>query len=435
MGHRLFISRGRGPGFKLLAVNSSYSIQFYGPCLQCNAADESHQSAFDYYTARALEEFGIVTYAQGLESFNNKSTDTPEYDGSFSFLVYSAFIPNIGWWGNGAFLPSAPTSILWSPELPSEYTEGQDTLQLWFQTAQDSIVSSLTSTSFVLDIETVNSVQSIVQRNVYPVNLWTPTNITSVASDTQDQAYLTTFVSFVDALSGNVSLQQTFRDELSFKLDDSNVLDTALSACPKFRFWFDTTAFEEISDRNSSIYGINLSGDITNNIFPDDVSICRNGSPLNAIEDIANNITISMLGNADLTVPREGLVNITTSCNVYEYNNLNLIISYTAAIIATILSVAMSMFALYENGVSHSTSFSAILTTTRSTRLSDLTKGHSLGADPLPKNISDIKLRLGILDYEGDEQALPYEDIRTVRQAGFGVENHVTKLRRGQACF
>ncbi|MCJ1384047.1 hypothetical protein MMC17_007163 [Xylographa soralifera] len=414
------------------ALNSSYSVQFYGPSLQCSAADESHQSAFNYYTANALVESGTVTYAQGVEISSNKSNLTLEYEGSISFLVYSAFVPDVGWLGSGEFLPSPPTSMLWSPDLPPEYTRGQDYLQLWFQTAQDSIVCSLSNTSFGLDIESLNGVQSIIQREVHRVNLWTPTTSTSGETNTQDQAYLTTFFTFVNTLSGNVSLQQAAQGELSLELDDSNVLNTALSACPEFTLWFDTKDFR---DTNSSIYGINLSGNITNYVFPDDLSICRNGSLLRAIEDLTNNITISMLGDADLTVQREGPVNISTSCNIYEYDNLNLVISYTAAIIATIFSVAIGMFALYENGVGHSTSFSTILSTTRSTRLSVPTEGHSLGAEPLAKHIGDLKLRFGLLDHERDEKALPDEDLGIFRQAGFGVADHVDKLRRGQACF
>ncbi|MCJ1403048.1 hypothetical protein MMC11_006270 [Xylographa trunciseda] len=414
------------------AVNSSYSVHFYGPSLQCGGTDASHQSAFDYYTARALNESGTVTYAQAVEIFDDRAEIIPEFKGATSFLVYSAFVPDIGWFSNGEFLPSMPASLLWSPELPIDYTREQEFLQLWFQTAGNSIVCSLTNTSFDLDIEFLNGTQSITQREIYTVSPWTPTELTSTESNVQDQAYLTTFVTFVNTLSGNVTLQQAFGTELSLKLDDSNVLNTALSACPEFTLWFDTTTFRPT---NSSIYGINLSGNITNYVFPNDPSICRNGSLPRAIEDLANNITISMLGNADLTVQREGPVNISIPCNVYQYDNLNLVISYTGAIIATIFSVAIGMFALYENGVSHSTSFSAILNTTRSTRLSDLTQGNSLGAEPLANDLGDLRLRFGLLDNEGDEKASPDGDLGIVRQAGFGVADHVDKLRRGQVCF
>ncbi|MCJ1391759.1 hypothetical protein MMC18_004624 [Xylographa bjoerkii] len=353
------------------AVNSSYSVQFYGPSLHCGDADESHQIAFDYYTARALYESGIITYAQGVDIFNNETGTIPETQASISFLVYSAFVPDIGWFGHGEFLPSMPTSLLWSPELPME-------------------------------------------------------------SKAQDQAYLSTFVTFLNTLSGNVSLQQAFGDELRLKLDDSNILDTALSACPEFMLWFDTTTF---TDTDSSIFGINISRNITNYVFPNEPSICRNGSLPRAIEDLANNITISMLGNADLTVQREGPVNISTSCNVYQYDNFNLIISYTAAIIVSIFSVAIGMFALYENGVSHSTSFSAIVTTTRSIGLSEPAEGSSLGAESLAKDIGDLKLRFGLSRDQEEEKDSLNRDLDTVRRAGFGMEDHVDKLRRGQACF
>jgi hypothetical protein len=211
-------------------------------------------------------------------------------------------------------------------------------------------------------------------------------------------------------------------------MDDGNVLYTALSACPEFSFWFN--AYKP--SVNQTILGLDLAANLTNYLIPSDTSLCRNGSLACAIEDLANNMTISMLSNPDLTTNRTRPVSIYTPCNSYQYNNLTLVLSDATAIIVTLCSVTIGVYVLYENGVSHSTSFSAIMNTTHNLQRNELSEGQSLGAEPLAKDVKDLKIRLGIVGYEektiGSVSAI-------VGQAGFGLEGHVEKLRQGQICF
>lgn len=103
-------------------------------------------------------------------------------------------------------------------------------------------------------------------------------------------------------------------------------------------------------------------------------------------------------------------------------------LSYATAVVVTLCSIAIGVYALYENGVSHSTSFSAIMNTTNNLRLNKLSEGQSLGAEPLVNEVKDLKIRLGIVAYE--EENIGSESV-IVGLAGFGLQGQVEKLNKG----
>ena len=410
------------------ALNSSYGVQFFGPTLACQYANPLQQIDFDFHTARSMNRSGLVTYPQAVHigETTRNSGRTSGYGGPASLLVYSAFTPNTDEFllGGDTRFP-APAVNIWTPELPTSHTsELSSDLQLWVQAANVSIVCSLANASFDLDVQFLNGVQNVFQRNITTLNHWAP----SVAAYQIDNAYMTTFVALVNMLYGNVSLQPAYGTELALHLDDSNVLNTALSACPEFSFWFNGNG----PSVNQTVFGIDLATNLTNYIFPSETSICRNGSLARAIEDLANKITISMLRSPYLTINRTSAVSIYSSCNFYQYNNVTLVLSYATAVVVTLFSVAIGVYALYENGVSHSTSFSAIMNATQNLHLNGLSEGQSLGAEPLAKDLKDLKLRLGIVAYE--EEGFESESV-IVGHAGFGQQDHVEKLIKGQVCL
>jgi hypothetical protein len=130
-------------------------------------------------------------------------------------------------------------------------------------------------------------------------------------------------------------------------------------------------------------------------------------------------------------VPDSENINVTykTTRNIYKYDSRNLIISYSIAVFATLIALVLGFYSFHDNGVAHSTVFSAVLATTRNSELDVLSKGHSLGALPLDKRVAGIRLRFGELN-RGTEK-IGDEDEEGVRHIGFGLENDVLRLRRG----
>jgi hypothetical protein len=124
-------------------------------------------------------------------------------------------------------------------------------------------------------------------------------------------------------------------------------------------------------------------------------------------------------GTTNQSIP----VNYFTTHNVYQYNSRNLILSYSIAVGVTIFSIIIGTYATITNGVSHSTSFSAMIATTRNPQLDRLVEGSSFGALPLEKEMRKTKLKFGELMGDGREKGV-------TGHVGFGFEDNVLNLRK-----
>jgi hypothetical protein len=81
------------------------------------------------------------------------------------------------------------------------------------------------------------------------------------------------------------------------------------------------------------------------------------------------------------------------------------------------------MYSIVANGVSHSSSFSAMIATTRSPKPDALVEGSSLGALPLDRDIHKARLKFGeLLKEKGDEGG----------HIAFGLEDEVLNLRSNE---
>jgi hypothetical protein len=165
--------------------------------------------------------------------------------------------------------------------------------------------------------------------------------------------------------------------------------------------------------------------------------MCRNGTLMKALEDLANNITISYLSSPDLTNDNTTLRTIVTSItyNIYQYHPFYLFLSYGLALLLSFIAALIGFYSLYLNGVSHSNSFSAIIATTRNPELDLLSTRSSLGADPREVDLQNIKLKFGPLLNPIDELRNKGEICRHVTEqvlhVAFGFEGNVGKLRKG----
>jgi hypothetical protein len=116
---------------------------------------------------------------------------------------------------------------------------------------------------------------------------------------------------------------------------------------------------------------------------------------------------------------------------VYSYNAQNLWLAYGVAIFVTLFSLVVGFYAMYSNGVSYRTSFSAIMATTRNRVLDDVMVGSSLGADPMREDVMQTRLRFGVLDKDRSQE----EDKEEHKRVGFGLETQVGPLKKKQSCY
>jgi hypothetical protein len=148
------------------------------------------------------------------------------------------------------------------------------------------------------------------------------------------------------------------------------------------------------------------------------------------IEELSRNLTLSLF-STDKTLSPLGFdttVNVAVSANFYAYNAVNLLAAYAVAIVASLLCVCVGLRALVVNGVSHGTSFSSIMCSTRNKTLDELTKGYSLAALPLDKSIKNTELKFGLFKETGNDQGI-------VKRVGFGLVSEVEPLEKRTSCY
>lgn len=121
-----------------------------------------------------------------------------------------------------------------------------------------------------------------------------------------------------------------------------------------------------------------------------------NKSLASAIEELFQNMTLSLFSDPRFLRDSEEPVNVTRSYtrNTYSYSQRNLLMSYGIALFLALLASIAGCLAIFLNGASYTHKFSTVLRTT--TGLEELVaKNDRTGADPLPKYLSRARVDLG----------------------------------------
>jgi len=407
------------------AANSSYNLQFTGPSFQCEYATDDEMIIFEHYiNAFAAETFTFPSVA----AYPNVSKEAQSSKTFPDALLYSAFsfsLLNYTTAESGTRIDSYNN---WVAEVPFDIFNYTSKQQIFIQTYRQSIVCTQFSATFDIQLDFIDGIQNISQ---YDVTLGDPiiaANFNS-SEDGNFEAYYSSFVALGNMIFGNVSLlmdtTENFGSDppqsIKYKDVNSRILQTGLIGCNEFtnNIW---DGIGETFNEESPIQGSPW--------------MCRNNSLSLAIEDLANNITISMLSSPDLTSPNLTLANFTIPQNVYQYNSKNLVISYSLAIAFAIIAVGIGFWALYENGVAHSTSFSAIMAATQNPDIAVLSEGSSIGV--IRKEVKATNLRFGVIeesnhgdsDYPSREQ-----DSDDPKHVAFGFPQTVSRLSKGRQVY
>jgi hypothetical protein len=249
--------------------------------------------------------------------------------------------------------------------------------------------------------------------------------------------FFTHFQALGSLLLGNLTIIDDFSSLTAMVLGftsgkaATNILTTGLMACEEIA----NSPFKNLPFKSAPL--VNVTS-IFMTAFLSQPGTCRNQTLLRAIEDLANNITISYLSTPDLTNDNTISRNILTSntYNIYQYHPLYLLISYGVALFLSSIAAIVGFYSLHSNGISHSASFSAIVATTRNPELDSLTKASSLGADPPNTDIKKTKLRFGpLLSRIGelrDKGKVDTQVTEEVLHVAFGLKDSVGQLKKGR---
>jgi hypothetical protein len=150
---------------------------------------------------------------------------------------------------------------------------------------------------------------------------------------------------------------------------------------------------------------------------------------MNQVQGLFEEMIISLLSEPTLVVssPQDRPCERTRSINTYRYYKRGLWIGYTAVIGVTFCFVLIGAWSIYQNGVASDVLFSRIMVTTRNPTLDHLSVGACLGGDPFPKELTETKLRFGVLLEDNPREG----PLGTVEHCCFGTMGETKEIRKG----
>lgn len=325
--------------------NSSYSLDFYGPSLQClNLSDAAINNTLNTGNAATLQE---------------------AWDGTMDDLF-----------------PENQFGALYIGAMPVDYMRNHFFVNTNGAGALGRNYSChLWNTSYTVGFVFQDGVQSTeIQKSEQLSPLDIPSNQLAEDFSPGEMQSWAMFKALAAALTATVRWGSTG----SLMGVDTDIVTSALAGCPEMK-------------EGTSSYG-------ANNLWFNS-SLCRAGSIPAAIEDLSRNLTLSVLSSAQLASEAAARATVRSPATLYSYNWRNLLLAYAIAVCAAAGCAAVGLLALTENGYSAETTFSSILLTTRNADLDDLARGHCLGELPLAKDVGDKRLRYGILRSQDDDAA------------------------------
>ncbi|EXJ79163.1 hypothetical protein A1O3_08664 [Capronia epimyces CBS 606.96] len=348
------------------AVNSSYTIDFYGPSLQCQPPPTAFNQSFQ--TLIGDLEQGKLLYER---------------------ILYLAWRPNV------------TDNLLWlETMLESGFNQGGGnligpgdqlaTVYFAFNRAYTlSLVEcTLMNTSYVVDITNSDGFQTQQVRHSKP--LGAITTIVGYQYSADDalrklMAYESILASFFGVLQGSIIHPET-TDTNVWSTDTTQVMSTTLG----------------LTDELYSI--LTDSDSMTDFVTPAEPDVSASGKSFaRSVEELFQNITLSLMAfdryrtNFTDLEHRHPLTNVTilSPYIVYKYAPRNLIIAYTSAVGVAVLSVAVGCLVLFTSGKSYGNNFTTVMRTTNNPQVAALiTHDDKDGRDPLSEHLAQAKFDL-----------------------------------------
>jgi hypothetical protein len=153
-------------------------------------------------------------------------------------------------------------------------------------------VCTLVNSSFNIALEYTNGDQTISELAVDAINELSVLATCSGNECAALSAYFASFLAWTSILNGNVTMYPGI-DGWQLVDTSSNVLTTRLAACDDIA----NTCWNSPSLQQDPAFHIQ---NVTDQNFPAEAWKCRNRTIDRAIEDLVNNVTLSMLGTPEL---------------------------------------------------------------------------------------------------------------------------------------
>ena len=150
---------------------------------------------------------------------------------------------------------------------------------------------------------------------------------------------------------------------------------------------------------------------------------------MDAVQNLFQDMLITLLSEPTLVVADKAAVPCQKRQDVvvYRYYKRSLWIGYAVVIAITFAFILVGFWSIYQNGVASDVLFSRIMVTTRNPTLDHLSVGACLGGDPFPKELTETKLRFGVL-LEDDPREGP---LGKVEHCTFGTIGETKEIVKG----
>jgi hypothetical protein len=147
------------------------------------------------------------------------------------------------------------------------------------------------------------------------------------------------------------------------------------------------------------------------------------------VQSLFEEMLISLLSEPTLVVASTASVPCikTRTTNLFRYYKRGLWIGYTTVIGVTFCFVLIGAWSIFQNGVASDVLFSRIMATTRNPTLDHLSVGACLGGDPFPKELTETKLRFGVLLEDNPREG----PLGAVEHCCFGTVGETKEIRKG----
>jgi hypothetical protein len=264
-------------------------------------ANTTQQTAFTYYSQRSAFEKNVFTLPMINGTLFNSLTNGTDNNPILRFC--SAFSPPV----LAVSAEEAQTLNNWAVELgPDAYLHGMinENLmdlwanELWIQLFDQNIVCVLTNAQFDVSVRFEQGAQSVRVNEIKNIGPFYYNFTSDVYTTLHDSAYQNIFKAFTSMINGNV----TMNVDSIIAEDTSQILTTNLLSCPELNL----TKFQQDSD--AALPWLFIKDELQfqkfanfSLAFPSEPSDCRNGSLARALEDLANNVTLSMLSFSSVT--------------------------------------------------------------------------------------------------------------------------------------
>ncbi|KAL4883789.1 hypothetical protein BJY04DRAFT_24461 [Aspergillus karnatakaensis] len=328
------------------APNSSYTLDFYAPLIQCsNSSAEVNKQVRTW----AHENYGQYT----------------------SFMAFTPSSDNISWAMD--YLVDSAAAMT-----NNGFDEGDDqadiagklimTVWPYIDDERWVIECGIYNASYTVNFNFTNGIQSteITELSVLDrVRDHTQHELPTPANEDQLFAYTSIIKAFRNVLQGRCVANP--------------------SSCSKTQVY--STALVNSKQIWDLVFGYEDVGNTTYNSL---------GSILDVASELGRNITLSFFGSPYFLNTSQGpLTNITIHPNQtqYVYSQRNLLIAYGVSVFISLLCIIAGLLTMWDNGTAFTDSFSTILRATRNKKFDDLVPVDSTtGADPPPQALSNTRV-------------------------------------------